>query len=306
MSSKLLIICLMRTSRAGFVFLSFIVTATLAVALQGPNVRPDVQLALVDREGHRTVVGPLPGSTFAPRVSPDGRDVMFDTGDDGAIWIAKLSDLASRRRVTSEGRNRGPMYSGDGQRVLFINDHEGAETLFWKSATGADMPELVTKPARAPESWSSQQQRFSFITFNQMDYDVWTYSLAEKRATPFAAVQGSPQHSSRFSPDGRWIAYVSGETGRLEVYVQPFPEPGPKVQITKDGGGHPLWSPDQRELFFDNNGQMFVASIRTEPSLVAGDPLPLPIKGFIQGPLRRQYDLMPDGKQFLMLYRSGA
>jgi Tol biopolymer transport system component len=298
-----------RSRRYVLAILCLSVTGGVAAAslhlFQGPPVRPEYRLTLVDREGHRTLVGMLPGATFAPRLSPDGREVMFDTADDGTIWIAKMSDLASRRRITTEGRNRGPMWSGDGQRLLYINDHEGAETLFWRSVDGTGTPELVVKPARAPESWSSQQQRFSFITFTGNDYDVWTYSLANKRAAPFAAVSGSPQHSSRFSPDGRWIAYVSGESGRLEVYVQPFPGPGAKIQVTRDGGGHPLWSPDQRELFFDNRGQMFVVAIRSEPTLTAGAPVALPIMGFEQGPLRRQYDMTPDGKQFLMMFRPG-
>ena len=97
--------------------------------------------------------------------------------------------------------------------------------MFWRPADGTGDAELLVKPARAPESWSARQQRFSFITFKDGgDYDVWTYSLAEKRATPFAALPGSPQHSSRFSPDGRWLAYVSAESGQLEVYVSRFPD----------------------------------------------------------------------------------
>jgi eukaryotic-like serine/threonine-protein kinase len=282
-----------------------IATGFLLAALQAPPIRPDFHLTLVDRDGRRILAGMVPGSTFAPRISPDGREVAFDTSDDGTIWIAKLPDLSSKRRLTTEGRNRGAMWSGDGQRILYIADHEGAETLFWRRADGTGAPELVMKPVRAPESWSSRLQRFSFITIKEGgDYDLWTYSLNEKRATAFAAVPGSPQHSSSFSPDGRWIAYVSAETGRLEVYVQSFPGPGPKIQVTKTGGGHPLWAPDQRELFFDNAGQVFAVEIGTEPNLTVAEPKGLPIKGFVQGPLRRQYDLTPDGKQFLMLFRS--
>src|SRR5262245_33474448 len=161
--SALAILCLTMTG----------VVSMATMAFQDPPRLPDFQLTLVDRAGQRTRVGPVPASTFAPRVSPDGRDVVFDTSDDGSIWVAKLSDVASRRRITTEGRNRGPLWSGDGQRILYVTDHEGAETLFWRSANGMGMPELVTKPARAPESWSSQQQRFSFITFKEGDYDVW-------------------------------------------------------------------------------------------------------------------------------------
>lgn len=265
---------------------------------------PGLQLVLVDREGQRRPVGLLPAFTFAPRISPDGLEVVFDTQDDGNIWIAKMSDLAARRRLTSEGLNGGPMWSGDGKRILYIINDQGAEALFWRAADGTGPTELLTKPARAPESWSPRSPGFSFITLAAAgDYDVWTFSLSDKRPVVFANIPGSPQHSSHYSPDGRWMAYVSAETGRLEVYVRPAAGTGDAVQVTRNGGGHPLWSPDQKELYFDNGGQMYAVAITTEPSFKAAAPIALPITGFIQGPLRRQYDLMPDGKHFLMMFR---
>jgi len=263
-----------------------------------------VQLDLVDREGHRTPVGPMPAATFAPRISPDGLEVVFDTQDDGSLWIAKLSDITAKRQLTTEGINRGPMWSGDGKRILYITDDQGAEALFWRPADGTGTTELLTKPARAPESWSPRSPGFSFITLGSAgDYDVWTFSLSDRRRAVFANIPGSPQHSSHYSPDGLWIAYVSSETGRLEVYIRPSVGAGTAVQVTKAGGGHPLWSPDQKELYFDNGGQMYAIAITTEPSFKAEAPVALPITGFIQGPLRRQYDLMPDGKHFLMMFR---
>jgi serine/threonine-protein kinase len=283
--------------------IGLLATGILTTA-QGPPARRELQLTLVDREGRRTALGSVPGSTFAPRVSPDGRAVTFDTNDDGSIWVATLSDIASRRRLTTEGRNRGPMWSGDGKRILYVTDHEGAETLFWRLSDGSGTAELLTKPARAPESWPPGQRLFSFITFKQGgDYDIWTYSLDSRRPVVSVAVPGSPQHSSQFSPDGRWMAYVSGETGRLEVYVRRTTVEGAAIQVTTSGGGHPVWSPDQKELFFDNSGRMFVVSINpASPAFLTGQPRELPITGFLQGPLRRQFDLMPDGKHFLMLF----
>jgi eukaryotic-like serine/threonine-protein kinase len=277
-----------------------LITAAVTLAQRGSPI----QLVLVDREGHRTPVGTLPQATFAPRISPDGQEIVFDTQNDGQLWIAKLSDVAARRRLSMEGSNRGPMWSGDGKRILYITDDQGAEALYWRAADGTGTPELLTKPARAPESWSPRTPGFSFITLAAAgDYDVWTFSLTDKRRVAFANIPGSPQHSSHYSPDGRWIAYVSAETGRLEVYVRPAVGTDAAVQVTKTGGGHPLWSPDQKELYFDNAGQMFVVAVSTEPSFKAATPVALPISGFIQGPLRRQYDLMPDGKHFLMMFR---
>jgi eukaryotic-like serine/threonine-protein kinase len=297
----------MSSSRTKIVTFTAIVCAATAVIVlakvQGPRLSPTYQLVLVDREGKRTPVGPLPPTTFAPRISPDGREVVFDTSSDGNVWIAKLSDFASKRLVITGGSNRGPMWSGDGTHILYITDHEGAETMFWKPADGSGSAELLVKPARAPESWAPREAGFSYITLKDRgDYDVWTYSMAGKRSTAFAALPGSPQHSSHYSPDGRWIAYVSGETGQLEVYVKAASGAGPAVRVSTAGGGHPLWSPDQRELFFDNNNQMFVAAIQTSPGFTATKPVALAINGFVQGPLRRQYDLMPDGKQFLMIF----
>lgn len=274
-------------------------TTGLTCAQRGPGV----QLVLVDRQGQRTPVGQLPPATFAPRISPDGLEVLFDTQDDGQVWIAKLSDIAARRRLTTEG-GRGPLWSGDGKRVLYITDDQGEEALYWRAADGTGTPELLTRPARAPESWSPRSPGISFITLGAAgDYDVWTLSLPDKQRVPFANISGSPQHSSHYSPDGRWMAYVSAETGRLEVYVRPAAGTDAAVRVSQMGGGHPLWSPDQKELYFDNGGQMFAVPINTEPSFKAGTPAALPITGFVQGPLRRQYDLMPDGKHFLMMFR---
>jgi eukaryotic-like serine/threonine-protein kinase len=282
------------------------ILASIAALAQRGAAGQNTQLVLVDKEGHRTPVGPLPLATFAPRISPDGQEIVFDTQDDGSVWIAKLSDVAAKRRLTTEGSNRGPIWSGDGKHILYITDDQGQETLFWRLADGTGRPEILVKPARAPESWNPREPGLSYITLNPGgDYDVWIYSFADKQSVAFAKIPGSPQHSSHYSPDGRWIAYVSAETGRLEVYVRPTVGSAAAIQVSKSGGGHPLWSPDQKELYFDNGGQMFAVAISTEPSFSAATPASLPITGFIQGPLRRQYDLMPDGKHFLMMFQPG-
>src|SRR5882724_7913579 len=104
------------------------------VFLLAVGIRPQatLQMVLVDHEGHRTPVGVVPPSTFAPRISPDGREVLFDTSQDGQVWIAKLSDFTSKRQVSNGGSNRGPLWSEDGKRIFYITDDQGAETLFWR------------------------------------------------------------------------------------------------------------------------------------------------------------------------------
>ena len=103
------------------------------------------------------------------------------------------------------------------------------------------------------------------------------------------------------SPDGKWMAYASNETGRYEVWIEPFPRTGARYQVTRDGGSHPLWPPDGQSLYFDRDHQMFRLAVNTKDLSSIVEPTPLPIKGFAQAEYRRQFDLMPDGRQFLVL-----
>jgi len=273
--------------------------AVTLVWAQPPGQPHQLSLVLIDREGKKTPVGSLPADTFAPRISPDGKRVAYDTPTDGKVWIADLATLSSPRRATT-GQDYYPMWSADGHQILFTRDEPNQQALYMQSSNGTGQAERVAT-GRAPESWSARNQMFTFITLSDY-YSIWTYSLKDKKAAPLLDTPGVTQHSSRFSPDGKWIAYTSIETGRFEVFVQPFPRTGAKFRVTQQGGGHALWSNDGKELLFDNNRQLFAVSVRTKGSFFSGTPAPLPIRGFIQGNARRQYDLMPDGKQFLMMF----
>jgi Tol biopolymer transport system component len=132
----------------------WIVGSLLALFLVLPQVvarQFELQLVLVDREGRQTPVGSVPGSTFAPRVSPDGREVVFDSN--GELWIAKLSDFQSKKRLNTGEAARGPLWTGDGKRIVYVTDDQGEEALHWRAADGSGVPERLVKPARAPESW---------------------------------------------------------------------------------------------------------------------------------------------------------
>lgn len=260
---------------------------------------PQLRLDLVDRSGKHTELGTLPISTFAPRISPDGRHITFDTQEGPAVWVADFPTLKSMRRLPAMAKY--PMWSADGERIFFIAVHNGQEALYWRRADGTGEAELLAEPARAPEHLVKRLQSITFITLKS-DYDIWLYSQADKKATPLVEVPRSSQHSSRVSPDERWLAYVSDETGRFEVYVQPIPATGAKFQITRDGGEHPVWSLDGREIYFNRDDRLFSVAVKVESTITAATPMQLPISGFIQDVGRRQFDITPDGKQFLMLF----
>src|SRR5262249_30090649 len=153
----------------------------------------------------------VPPSTFGPRISPDGKQVAYR--DENAVWIADLFSEAPARGLTTEP-GEAPVWSSDGEQIVFISIFNGNEALFRRRADGTGKPELLVDRARAPEFWSAPNQLISFITLlgpsgDRGDYDIWTYSLREKKATPLIAIPRSAQSGSRFSPDGKWIAYES-------------------------------------------------------------------------------------------------
>jgi dipeptidyl aminopeptidase/acylaminoacyl peptidase len=268
------------------------------------------QLAFVDFDGNVKPIRGVPASTFGPRISPNGKQVAYRDGD--AVWIVDLTSDAIPRRLTTEP-GEGPIWSPDGERIAFISIYKGLEALFWRRSDGTGSAELLADRARAPESWSAVNQEFTFITLvgpsgDAGDYDIWTYSTLTKKATPLIVIPPSAQSGSRFSPDGKWLAYESNETRRAEIYVEPLPRTGQRFQITKNGGSRPLWSPDSSKLYFDNNAgnptRMSSVNVRWQPSFTWTDPEPMPITGFVQpsGTYRRQFDITPDGKQFLMMF----
>jgi eukaryotic-like serine/threonine-protein kinase len=273
-------------------------------------------LAIVDLDGSKKVLGRLPLSVFAPRLSPDGKRVAFETrersGADGArLWIAELSDLAGRRPVANPVGpvDWAPMWSLDGARLVFIVSSERGDAIYSRRADGSDTPEHLID-ARSAEGWMPGGKQMRFLTLKEeggnRDYDISLFDMSSHAITPLVGGPGSAQHSSAVSPDGRWLAYASNETGRYELWLEPLPRTGMRYQITRDGGSHPLWLPDGRSLYFDRGQQMFQLTLNLTTPASIDDPVPLPIKGFAQGEYRRQFDLMPGGRQFLMLFPVAA
>ena len=294
--------------RAVFVLITA-ATIVVLVTVGASQIGSQRRLGLVDFTGKVTPLRGVPASIFGVRVAPDGKRVTYRA--DGTIWVADLFTAAPPRRLTTEYGN-GPIWSRDGERIAFISMFKGMEALFWRRADGSEPAELLAERARAPESWAADNQSFTYITLvgpsgDAGDYDIWTYSIRDKKVSPLIVVPRSAQSGSRLSPDGRWIAYESNETGRAEVFVEPLPRTGQRFQITKTGGARPLWAVDMSKLYFDNNAadmRIISVGIKTQPAFTWTAPEALPIKDFLQptGTYRRQYDLMPDGKQLLAVF----
>ena len=212
------------------------------------------------------------------------------------------------RRLTFGGRNRFPIWSADGQHVAFQLDRDGDLGIFWQRADGTGAAERLTKPdqgtSHVPQSWSPDGKRFLFEATKGSNISLWMFSLEDKKAMPFGAVQSGTPITAAFSPDGRWVAYHSDETGRDAIYVQPFPATGAKYQIPKNDPSqvdhHPVWSSDGKEIFYiPAQGALAAVSVTTQPGFAFGNAVPVP-RAFItenSAPINeRNYDLTPDSR----------
>ena len=297
---------------AGSVQFSFSDTGSL-VYIPGPagTFGAGRALVLADRKGSSEILKLPPGAYEHPRISPDGKRVAFDTDDgkEAIVWIYDLAGTSSMRRLTFGQKNRFPIWSGDGQRIAFQSDREGDLGIFWQRADGTGTAERLTKPeqgtSHVPESWSPDGKRFLFAATKGSSISLWAFSLEDRKATPFGDVQSRNPINAVFSPDGRWVAYYSNETGRDAIYVQPFPATGAKYQIPKrdptQNDHHPVWSSDGKELFYiPMPGALAAISVTTRPDFSFGSPVPVPRKFTTAGSSAqtdiRNYDLTPDGK----------
>jgi serine/threonine-protein kinase len=269
---------------------------------------PDSQISFVDRNGNAKPVGLPTGGYSEVRISPDGKQLAL-AGIEQSVWIYDLSGATSMRRLTFEGtQNHHPVWTPDGTRIVYRSNRDEVFSVLWRAADGSEGAERLTTPepgtSHGADSFLPGQLKFFYVLIKPGS-DIWLYSIPDKKSTPVVVDPGN-QNNAFPSPDGRWLAYQSDETGRYEIFVQPFPPNGGKFQITREGGQHALWSPDGKELFYENAGHLMSEAIRTTPSFSFGDPVAMPIPEFFQsqGLAPRQYSITPDGKQFIMKFRS--
>jgi Tol biopolymer transport system component len=230
------------------------------------------------------------------------------TPENRDIWILD-SARATRTRFTFDpADDNAPVWSPDDLRIVFQAIRDGANsTLRQKRVDGTSNEETVVPPGvtgpLVPSHWSPDGQHIAYMqgVVGSFAYDLWTLPLSSDRKpvplvrTPFG------EGNATFSPDGRWIAFQSNESGTPQIYIQPFPATGGKVMVSKDGGWQPAWRRDGKELFFLSlDGGMMAASIDTAGQ--AGVPAQLFAVSTFSNPFvaNRQYAVSKDGQRFLV------
>ncbi len=276
-------------------------------------------LVWVHRDGREEPIPAPPGDYDTPRISPDGDRVALTVSSEPGrvdIVIYDLVRQVSNRLTFDAEVNIGPVWTPDGRRVVFAAGGIDRPGLFWKPADGTGQAERLTASAgvQVAEAWARGADALIVSSFGAgLQADLQLLPMAgDRRPAPLIADPFSVSFPS-LSPDERWLAYQSNESGNFEVYVRPFPNvDGGRWQVSQGGGLSPVWSPNGRELFYRRADQrtatMMAVSYAADPTFAPSRPEPL-----FEAPYRmaafdrfRPWDVAPDGDRFLMLKEQEA
>jgi dipeptidyl aminopeptidase/acylaminoacyl peptidase len=269
-------------------------------------------LVWVDRDGNAEAVPLAAKSYLHPRLSPDDRRLAIEVeGPNHDLYVYDF-DRSVLANITTDGVSHWPVWSPDGMELAYRSGPMGHFTLWRVPADRSSGPQKVpaTGLSQNAESWSPDGRAIAYIIMRPgVQPSIMVADLHGGPAESFSK-EKAPEGSPKFSPDGRWLAYCSAESGKPQVYVQAFPGPGPKIQVSNEGGTDPVWKRKGGELFYRNGDSMMAVNVSAAPTFTAGRPQELWKSHYSHGmssscgppgATSSNYDVTADGKRFLMI-----
>jgi Tol biopolymer transport system component len=263
------------------------------------------QLLWFDRKGQQVGVATQPGIYGNLALSPNGKFVAADSMDPAStntdLWTYDLENESSKRLTFDPAIDSSPVWSPDAARLAFCSDRAQKFNLYLKNADGSQEEQLIPQDGadRYPTDWSHDGKYLLY----ELGTDLWFVTFPELTATPFLKAGSTPK-VARFSPDGRWVAYASNESGRWEIYVTSFPAAHGKWQVSNAGGEQPRWRSDGKELFYlAPDGKIMATPVTIGASFDAGTPVALfqaNPREMIATSEQFDYDVSKEGQRFLI------
>ena len=258
-----------------------------------------------DRKGQPVGVVLKPGIYGNISLSPNGKRLASDTTDPASqntdVWTYDLETESAKRLTFDPSIDSMPVWSPDSSRMVFASNREAKFDLYLKDANGAQEEKIVAQdgPDRFPTDWSPDGKSVIY----ERGSDLWILNLPDLRMTQFSKAS-STLKNARFSPDGRWVAYGSNESGRWEIYVTSFPDAHGKWQISNGGGDQPKWRSDGKELFYITpDGKIMAAPVTIGANFDAGTASVLfqaNPREMVATSEQVTYDVSRDGERFLI------
>ncbi len=252
--------------------------------LQGSPARHESRVLWVDRDGHSEAL-PVPARSYElVSLSPDGRRAVVQINENSVtLWLYDFSRNTLTPFVTPGGSSQAPVWTPNGERVIYRGTRAGTRNLYWRRADGMGVEEVLTKKDAVIQTAQSVSPDGRWLVFSESGANGASDILAIDLTGPDAAGPRTPrvlaqtparETNGRVSPDGHWLAFISDASGRDELYVQPFPDPGPSQQVSVGGATEPIWSHSGRELFYRpaSGDGLMVVPVTLAPTFVPGQP----------------------------------
>jgi Tol biopolymer transport system component len=266
---------------------------------EGTHLR---RLLSVDRNGLESPLTDDSRFYSTSAFSPSGRELALCIDFD--VWVLDVEQRSLNRITFDDANDYTPIWTADGRWITFGSMRDGPANIYWKPSDGSGPAERIIENEndKYPCSWSPDGKVLAFVEATpDTQRDIWMYPTEEgQEPYPFLNSRAA-EMQAQFSPDGRWLAYVSNESGRFEVYVRSFPDPGGKWQVSREGGYAPIWASDGTEIYFyDGADKIMAASVSSARQFAVTKVQELftlrGLTGFAAG---RSFDVSPDGQRFV-------